>query len=580
MVLAERHGDKIWVEADNSDKDRLLTLPGARYDRENQVVVLPLSYAACKQLRGILGERLDIGDNLYDWASKEVAGRVVPCLELRNSLEPYGRNWDERLYPYQKAGAEFLIKSRFALLSDPMGAGKTATAVSAARAVIATPALVVCPNSTKHSWKREIETWWPGTPVYVLEGTKKQRQEILNAYKINPGFLVINWEAVRLHSRLAPYGSMRLSETERLPKELNDIPWELLIVDEGHRMKDPTSKQTRAVWAIGENTPWRWVLTGTPLTDTPETLYPILHFLDPNEWPSKTAFINRYCDSAPSRWGPGLDVFGLSEATKEEFFEIFDPRFRRMPKEVILPFLPPIQYERRDIDMSDTQAAAYRTMSEDLIAEDENGELIIAVNPISKLTRLLQYSSASLELIDGAPKLGGPSNKIDQLMADLDDYLTAGESVVVFALHRQLIEMAEVKLRAKKIPFSVIKGGQSEAERQKNIDNFQNGSVNVILVVIAAGGVGITLTAGRVAIFLQRPWSNVDHKQAMGRVHRIGSEIHESIIIVDYVSRRTVENYQLQALQGKAQQLEAVVRDRETIERILRGDELETEEGI
>lgn len=426
----------------------------------------------------------------------------------------------------------------------------------------------------KQTWKREIEKWWPEASVYLVEGTKAKRSKTILECLKKPGIVIINWESTWRHSRLAPYGAMRLAPEDRVIKELNRIPWQLIIVDEGHRMKDPQSKQTRAVWAIGNEVPWKWVLTGTPLTNTPDSLFPILHFLDSEEWPSKTKYIHRYCDYAPSRWGPGIDVFGLNENMKDEFFAIFDPRFRRLPKEIVLPNLPPIQRIRRDIEMSDEQARSYRTMANDLVATDENGELIIAQNPISKLTRLVQYSSACLEVNeDGKPKLVDPSNKLDQLMADLDDYLSAEESVVVFAMSRQLIEMAEQRLTKKKIPFSVIKGNQTTTVRQKMIDDFQAGVSKVILVTIQAGGVGITLTAARVAIFLQRPWSNVDHQQAMGRIHRIGSEIHDSVIIVDYVTRRTVEPYQMRVLEGKAQQLEAVVRDRETIERLLNGDE-------
>lgn len=579
FVKAERHGDKIWVTADFSTKDVILTLPGSRWDRTNGVCVLNLSYASCKQLRGILGDRLEIGDALYEWAVEEVQSRVEPCLQLRQATQALNTDgMDERLYSYQKAGALFLATSGQALLSDPMGAGKSATATTAAKLLNAVPALVICPNSVKHSWKREIENWWPGMTATIVQGTKKQRIEKIRSCK--DGFLIINWESTWRHSKLTTYGAMRVPPEDLEEKELNEIPWQLIIADEAHRMQDPQSKQTRAVWALGRETPYRWAMTGTPLTNTPDTLYPVLNFLSPNEWPSKTKFIGRYCNTAPSRWGPGLDVFGLNENTKDEFFEIFDPRFRRMPKEIILPFLPPVQHVRRDIEMSDEQRAGYETMVEDMIATDENGELIIAVNPISKLTRTIQYSSATLVINEeGLARMTAPSNKLTQLEADLDDYLSSGESIIVFAVHRQLIEMAEALLKKKKISYSVVKGNQKETERQRNVDDFQNKKVQVILVVIAAGGVGLTLTTGRIAIFLQRPWSNVDYRQALGRNHRIGSEQHESILVIDYVSRGTVENYQLQALSGKANQLEAVVRDRQTIERILKGEDVSNLEG-
>ncbi len=73
---------------------------------------------------------------------------------------------------------------------------------------------------------------------------------------------------------------------------------------------------------------------------------------------------------------------------------------------------------------------------------------------------------------------------------------------------------------------------------------------------------GITLTAARRLVMLQRPWSLVDYKQAMDRVHRIGSEVHDSISIIDYVTENTVEERVIEVLDTKADNFDEVVRDR------------------
>jgi len=292
--------------------------------------------------------------------------------------------------------------------------------------------------------------------------------------------------------------------------------------------------------------------------------------VDPCEWPAKSQFIDRYCLHGFNPWG-ALEVFGIKPEMEEEFFSIFDPRFRRMPKDIVLPQLPPVQRIRRYVDMGKAQASAYRQMAQNLVALTPQGDMVIAANPISQLTRLVQYSSATCEIVEGEVRLTDPSNKLDQLMLDLDDYLSDGEGVVVFAQSRQLIEMAEARLTKAKIKHSVIKGGQTSDERQYSIDAFQDDTVDVILVVVAAGGVGITLTRGRIGIFLQRSWSQVDMLQAEGRIHRIGSEIHDSIVVVDYVSNGTIEEHQLDVLEGKADQLETIVRDQATIKRWLEG---------
>jgi SNF2 family DNA or RNA helicase len=263
-------------------------------------------------------------------------------------------------------------------------------------------------------------------------------------------------------------------------------------------------------------------------------------------------------------------VSGILPEMQEEFFSIFDPRFRRLPKEVILPQLPPIVYETRHVTMNPKQKKAYESMATTLVATLDDGSLAIAKNPIAQLTRLTQFASAYIEVNeDGNLRLSDPSCKLDQLIEDLEDY---NEPVVVFAQSRQLIEMASKRLEKTKILHSVVKGGQSNDTRQNEIDSFQNGRVSVILVVIAAGGVGITLTRGRIAIFLQRSWSNVDQQQAIGRLHRIGSEVHDSVVIIDYVTQGTVEEGQLAVLAGKADLLEEVVRDVTTIRKLLNGE--------
>lgn len=572
-VVADIQGNRIVLESAYSDKDRVKTISGARWDKATSLWSVPLSWSSCKQLRSTFGDRLLIGEDLLKWAFDEYDGRVSVCMDLRNQTDADPDGLIPALYPFQRAGARFLIHSRSAILSDPVGAGKTIQSLAAMQAVDGLPALVICPSSVQIAWKREVEKWLPGTPVFIVEGSAAQRNKILQAaVTTSNAVVVVKWEVIRLHSRLAPYGSIALSATEKTPGLLNQIPFKVVVADEAHRMKDPKSKQTRATWAVahGPTVQYRWALTGTPLTDAPDTMWPILHFVDPCEWPAKSQFIDRYCLHGFNPWG-AIEVFGIKPEMGEEFYSIFDPRFRRMPKSVVLPQLPPIQRVRRYVDMGKAQAKAYSQMAQNLVALTPNGDMVIASNPISQLTRLVQYSSATCEIIEGEVRLTDPSNKLDQLMIDLDDYLSDGQGVVVFAQSRQLIEMAEARLEKAKIRYAVIKGGQTSDERQFSIDAFQNGQVDVILVVVAAGGTGITLTRSRIAIFLQRSWSQVEMIQAEGRVHRIGSERHENVVIVDYISNGTIEEHQLDVLEGKSDRLEEIVRDKETIRRMLEG---------
>ena len=139
-------------------------------------------------------------------------------------------------------------------------------------------------------------------------------------------------------------------------------------------------------------------------------------------------------------------------------------------------------------------------------------------------------------------------------------------------MSRQLIDILSARLTKEKIEHGLITGAQNEEERQKAVDDFQSGKIKWILFTAQAGGVGITLTAARRLVMLQRPWSLVDHKQAIDRIHRIGSEIHDSVIVMDYVTEGTVEERVLQVLETKAENFEQIVRDKDRLLDLLKED--------
>ena len=122
------------------------------------------------------------------------------------------------------------------------------------------------------------------------------------------------------------------------------------------------------------------------------------------------------------------------------------------------------------------------------------------------------------------------------------------------------------------IKHGLITGAQNEDERQRSVDDFQAGNIKWVLFTAQAGGVGITLTAARRLVMLQRPWSLVDHRQALDRVHRIGSEIHDSILIMDYVTEGTIEERVLQVLETKSDNFEQIVRDKDQLMKLLKDD--------
>jgi SNF2 family DNA or RNA helicase len=228
--------------------------------------------------------------------------------------------------------------------------------------------------------------------------------------------------------------------------------------------------------------------------------------------------------------------------------------------------------------MGTKQAKAYAQMRDHMITELESGEVLSAPSVLTQMTRLLQFASSYAEIVtdefsgDQKAMLSDPSCKVDALMGDINSGDFGEDSVAVCAVSRQLIELLSAEMTKAKIPHGLITGAQDEDERQKAIDDFQSKKIKWVLFTAQAGGVGITLTTARRLIMLQRPWSLVDYKQALDRVHRIGSEIHDSIIITDYVTEGTVEERVIEVLETKADNFEQVVRDKDRLLALLKDE--------
>jgi SNF2 family DNA or RNA helicase len=641
------------IELDSSFADRLLikTIPGSRWKAEIKRWTIPLSWVSCKCLRTTFKTALEIGPVLNQWGWDTLNNRVKPAMLTRDLLElpdefPLNpraldtiKSWRTGDPKLQLRGfQEVDVLNQYAagsdLLAQPMGAGKTISAINTIRLRMelgdpqALPVLVVCPNSVKRAWAREFAKWMPQLSVRVISGPVGKRRAM---FEEPTDVTIINWESLRLHSSLATYGPHSRTEAEKTPKELNQ-KWGHVIADEAHRAKDPRSKQTRALWASSEDAAYRIPMTGTPIANHVGEMWSILRFVAPDEWTSKMQYLERWVESEFNMWG-GLEVHGLQPAHKDEYYSVVDPRMRRLPKEVILPNLPPKLYIERLTEMSPKQTKAYNQMLITMLAELDNENLVTVTNPLTKTMRLMQFASAYGEMLTttktrrvtedevehdvkrraalaerpaselheleieylGKPTLVlgatveyqdtklnliDPSNKIDELMLILEEL--EGEKVTVFAQSKQLINLAAARLdkfnqaarKANESPFNYIRitGDESEQVRQANMDEFQSArTCHVALATMAAGGTGITLTASNVMVRLQRDWSAVNNSQAEDRIHRIGSEMHKEVRIIDLITPGTIEETQLDILAGKYGNLQEIVRDKATMRKLLAG---------
>jgi SNF2 family DNA or RNA helicase len=603
-------GNRIVVECGYHERHLVEQIPGAAYRRDQWTVAA--SWPACTMLRGIFGTSLELGPALTAWAKQLRAERLDPALTLRDVLEipaderdgvqpaldalaAIEANSKLKLYPYQVADLAFLLTDGRALLTNEPGLGKTGVVIRTIQVMQALgmdpfPVVIACPNSLKSLvWAAEFMQWAPEVGVSVVNGGAATRRKQLAA---GQDVYVINYEALRLHSRSAGFGMEELTEAEKAPKELNKLNPHTFVADEAHKLKDPHAKQTRAAWAVAHQAEYRIGMTGTPVANTISDLWALLHMIEPTWFPARSKWLNRYAIQTQGFWG-GTAVTGIRPDTKDELFRTIDPLMRRVAKTAALPQLPPklpIQY--RETPMTPKQAKAYREMEARMLAwldqvEDEGINVKSAPTALAQLTRLNQFASASGELLpphevkkvmpDGTietvmvqdVKLSAPSGKVDDLVDLLEEMGDA--PLVVAAVSRQLIELAAARLDKEGISHALITGAQSNDERVSAVERFQSGAVRVVLLTLGAGATGITLTRADTMLFMQTSYSTIENKQAEDRIYRIGSEIHQSIRIIEQIVPDTVEGRRQELLEAKGVRIEEVVRDKDALRKLLGG---------
>lgn len=593
MANIELLNNRIEIRADFRDKELIKSVPGANWDDQEKVWHLPLSWAGCIQLRSAFGDRLNVGPTLATWARGQRDGRVNPCLELRTAKDApelaHGKVEDSWLRPFQRAGVKFLTTAGQALLADEMGTGKTPQTIRTLENLgdAAYPALIVAPNSMRTTWKREFAKWAPERTVVVIgddtvpgkrAGTTKKAKKEETVAKVANGeadVLVVNWEALRTLSRCAGWYGQALTEKEKEEKALNTVEWKTVVADEAHKAKDPKSQQTRALWWLGQSADYRYCLTGTPVANSPEDVWALMRFVAPEEYPAKTKFLERYAQVSDNGWG-GRVVSGIKAEASDELFKILDARFIRRTKAAVLPELPAKQYTKRYVSMSPAQDKIYRQMEARMVAELEDGEVISAPTALAQLTRLLQFAAATGEIdednklrlgtLDSAGQLDPKSTSckvdaLEEIVAEL-----GGSKAAVFAESVQLIRIAKVRLDSLGYKTGLVTGDVTGQARQRFVDDFNEGRIQILLITLGAGGEGLSLTGSSVEIFLQRSFSATKNSQAEDRLHGIGrGEEGNALNIIDIITLDTAEERVWEIKEEKAQKLEEVVRDAKTL---------------
>lgn len=331
--------------------------------------------------------------------------------------------------------------------------------------------------------------------------------------------------------------------------KLMSISWDMIICDEGHKLKNRDAQWTKNIKKLKAKN--KHIMTGTGFVNNPAEMWSLLNFLDPKEYKGYWEFRTHFCDEVVD-WRGWRTIIGIRPYRVDEFRELrkrMGPR--RTMAEVHESIAKPIEMVR-EVELNSVQRRMYNEIRATLQTMDEAGEPLMSPNVLSMLNRLRQICVATPKVLnfDWSSKqnrmvydieLTEKSSKLDDVMAILEEI--DDEKVVVFSNFKGPLFLLEKRLEKAGINYVHMQQKHNEEQRYSIWhDLFPDPSgPQVFLSTLALGGESINLSCAKYLIFLDRSWSPKDMLQAVGRVYRPGQKGIAEIIYIN--AKNTVDSY-------------------------------------
>jgi hypothetical protein len=457
----------------------------------------------------------------------------IPSIELPGNIQA-------ELRPYQKEGFDFLCHLTNlrlgGILADDMGLGKTLQTLTwlswlkARNGKHPKPALVICPASVLHNWRREAERFTPHLKVLVLQSGAARH----NLRKQIPqhDIIVTNYALLR-----------------RDLEELQKFPFSAIILDEAQFIKNPTAQVTQSVKQLKAHQ--RLALTGTPLENRLLDLWSITDFIQPGYLGTQEHFTQTYEPKAE-----GADALDAQRIARRRLSAKLRPLMLRRLKQQVAKDLPDRIEVRRDCDLGEAQRKLYlaelrRSRDQVMQTVAEKGLAKSKIHVLAALTRLRQICCH--------PQLVGNdsmSGKTDTLFELLEPLLQEGQKVLIFSQFVQMLRLLEAECKVRQISTHILTG--ETKERQTVVQNFQDdGNAAVFLLSLRAAGTGLNLTNASYVVLYDPWWNPAVEAQAIDRSHRIGQT--RTVNAYRLIAPGTVEEKIWELQQRKAQAIADVL---------------------
>jgi ERCC4-related helicase len=439
------------------------------------------------------------------------------------------------LLSYQLDGIAFAVGAGRAILADDMGLGKTIQGIGVAELLSqhasVSKVLVICPASLKSQWRIEIKRF-NGRSCQLVLGSAAQRSE---QYDNGSFFTVCNYEQV-LRDFLA----------------IERVRWDLIILDEGQRIKNWEAKTSRIVKAL--KSPFALALSGTPLENRIDELFSVVEFIDDRRLGPAFRFFNRH--RVVDEKGKLLGYKNL-----DHLRENLKPVMLRRTRQKVVRDLPPrttkilrIPPTAEQLDMQ----KGHRQVIQTIINKRYLSEMDLL--RLQKAMLMCRMCANSTFLVDKqAPGYSSKLKELDQLL----ERLAAEEArkIVLFSEWTTMLNLIEPLLEKRELSYVRLDGSVPQKKRQGLMHRFQNDPACTLFISTNAGSTGLNLQAANTVVNVDLPWNPAVLEQRISRVHRMGQKRPVQVFLL--VTEDTLEENLLATLSAK-HELALAVLDPET----------------
>ena len=401
---------------------------------------------------------------------------------------------------FQKAAIAFGATRRNILIGDDMGLGKTIQAIGIVNndGPAAFPVLIICPASLKRNWARELRLWLCDDHT-IAEATGDSLP--------NADVVIVNYDIAY-----------------KLEGLIHDRQWGTLIADEAHYMKNRNAQRSKVVLGArgartgdyrGFQARRRLYMTGSPLPSRPAELFPLIHSLDPESWPSWKAYEGRYCltDEHLPELQAKLRATVMIRRLKRDVLSELPPKVRQVIEFPAGAAAATVAAELAEYERS---RAALDALLADVEAARQSGneEAFKAAVRALRAAEKVRFTELSKRRHETALE------KVGTVIDFLKEVSDSVGKVVAFGYHQDMIKKVSEAFPGRCV---VITGETPVPARQGLVDRFQTDpSIDFLFGQITAAGVGLTMTASSTVVMMEEDWVPGNVSQAEDRCHRYG----------------------------------------------------------